>query len=79
MPAPVHAAPMSLTGFYACLRNACAEAGGQSEWAARHGVSPAYVSDVLCARRDPGPKILTPLGLKRAVMFIPLEARKACQ
>lgn len=45
------------------LRAACRRAGGQARWAMEHGISPAYVSDVLGGRRDPGPKILTPLGL----------------
>lgn len=32
--------------------------------AAEFGVSKAYISDVYNGRRDPGPSILTPLGLE---------------
>ncbi len=45
------------------LRRSCTRAGSQQSWAKAHGVSPAYVSDVLTGRRDPGGKILAPLGL----------------
>lgn len=37
----------------------------QAAWAREHKLSPAYVSDVLNGRRDPGNKILKPLGLCR--------------
>lgn len=45
------------------LRAACDEAGGQAFWAARHGVSPELVSNVLGGRRYLTPRILAPLGL----------------
>lgn len=51
------------------LRRACRTAGGQAHWAKRHGISPAYVSDVLSGRRAPGPKILAPLGLIETVSY----------
>lgn len=51
------------------LRAACKVAGGQAAWAARHGISAAYVSDVLNANREPGPLVLNALGLKRVVKF----------
>lgn len=57
-----------------CLRVACRDAGGQQAWASRHGLSPAYVSDVLHARRDPGPLILTALGLQRIVRYQRVKA-----
>jgi hypothetical protein len=44
------------------LRRSCAKAGSQRAWARAHGVSVAYVSDVLRGRRDPGKSILTGLG-----------------
>ena len=45
--------------------------GNQSQWAKEHDVSPAYVSDVLAGRRDPGKKILDALGLERVVTYRP--------
>jgi transcriptional regulator with XRE-family HTH domain len=33
------------------------------------GVSPAYLSDVMRGKREPGPKILEPLGLVRVVTY----------
>jgi hypothetical protein len=51
------------------LYTACREAGGQSAWAAAHGVSPTYVSSVLHARIEPGKSILEPLGLVRVVVY----------
>lgn len=56
------------------LRKACTAAGGQSKWAATHGVSPQYVCDVLNARREPGDSILGALGLRRVVRYV--EMRK---
>jgi DNA-binding transcriptional regulator YdaS (Cro superfamily) len=65
------AAPM-LDSLEVCtrLRVACKAAGGQSAWAERHSLSPAYVSDVLNARRDPGDSILRALGLRRVVRYV---------
>lgn len=47
------------------LRTACAEAGGQKAFAEAHGLSPAYVSDVVTARKVPGTAIAEALGLVR--------------
>jgi hypothetical protein len=60
---------ITLSGFYAILRKACESSGGQTNWSLAHGISPQYVSDVLNARKDPGPKLLAALGLRRVVMF----------
>lgn len=60
---------VSLAEIYGELRKACREAGGQSAWAEMHGISPAYVSDVLNARRDPGDKILAALGFRKIVGY----------
>lgn len=50
------------------LRAAIASYGGgtQAGWAKAHGISPAYVCDVLKGRRAAGAKITTPLGLLRS-------------
>jgi hypothetical protein len=53
------------------LRDAVEKTEGHSarKWAAAHGVSSAYVSDVMLGKRDPGPAILVALGLYRYVDF----------
>ena len=60
---------MKLPELYAELRRACAEAGGQKHWADHKGVSEQYLSDVLNARKEPGPLILEALGLRRVVSY----------
>lgn len=47
------------------LRAACDAAGSQKAWAAAHGLSAAYVSDVLRGK-PPGDAILAALGLVRS-------------
>lgn len=59
------------------LRQACKAAGSQQAWAAQNGVSPAYVSDVLNARREPGDSILAALGLRRVVKYVEVRKRDA--
>jgi len=49
---------------------------GQAAWARTHGVSPAYVNDVLNGRRDPGPKILAAIGFEKVVTYRPKEGKK---
>lgn len=51
------------------LSAACKAAGSQRAWAEKNGVSPAYVCDVINARRDPGQSILNALGLVRVVRY----------
>lgn len=51
------------------LTAACKKAGGQKAWAEQHSVSPAYVSDVVNSRREPGQSILDALGLVRVVRY----------
>ena len=46
------------------LRRACKKAGGMRAWARAHGVSVAYVSDVLLGRREPGPSICAAFQLE---------------
>lgn len=41
----------------------------QVAWAKANGVSPAYVSDVLAGRREPGKLVLDALGLERVVTY----------
>ena len=46
------------------LRQRCKDAGGRNKWAMANGPSEQYVCDVLAGRREPGPAIYVPLGLK---------------
>lgn len=55
------------------LRRACEAAGGQAAWAERHDLSPTYVSEVLHAKQEPGPKILAALGLAKVTRFVELR------
>lgn len=52
------------------MQKACAAAGGQKLWADRHMLSAQYVSDVLNARREPGPGVLRALGLKKVTRYV---------
>ncbi len=68
---------MSLSVVYADLRSACAAVGGQAAWAAKVGLSPQYVSDVLNARREPGASILAALNLRKRVIYEPIPEKGA--
>ena len=46
------------------LRRVCQTAGSAAAWAKDHDLSPAYVSDTINKRRDPGPAILEALGIE---------------
>ncbi len=64
---------LDLIGVYARLRAAVKQAGDQQTYARQIGISPAYLSDVLNARREPGDSILSALGLRKQVRYV--EAR----
>ena len=51
------------------LGRECEAPGGQAAWAKAHGVSAAYVNDVLRERREPGKSILDALGLEKVVTY----------
>lgn len=55
---------------------ACKKAGSQKKWCELNGISPAYLSDVLNARREPGPSICSPLGLVRVVRYMEKTSKK---
>jgi len=57
-------APLTASDVRALLRIACIQAGSQKAWAEKHGVSRAYVCDVVNGRREPSPAVLKPLGLR---------------
>ncbi len=67
---------MDLLDVCRLLREACKQAGGQVEWARRHGVSKSYVGAVLNAECEPGQKILDALGLVRVVSYAPRRSRR---
>ena len=56
---------------------ACEQAGGQTAWANRIGVSQVYVNDVLHRRRPPGPAILRALGLDKVESYQPIKLSPA--
>lgn len=49
------------------LRARCEAEGSQTVFAQLHGLSPAYVSDVLSGRREPGESMLAALGYELMV------------
>lgn len=49
------------------LLDHCREFGSQRGWAASHGLSASYVSDILGGRRAPGPKILRALDITLSI------------
>jgi hypothetical protein len=51
------------------LQVACDDAGSQIAWARQHGLTGAYVSDVLQAKRAPGVSILEALGVEREITY----------
>lgn len=55
------------------LRQLVEEAGSQRELAKRLGVSAPFIGDVLLGKREPAPKMLKALGLRRVVTFERLD------
>lgn len=55
------------------LRVRCLERGTQKAWAKDHGVSPAYVNDVLQGRREISDNFAALLGFERRVIFFSAE------
>lgn len=52
------------------LRDVCQEAGSENAWAKAHGVSQAYVNDVINGRRELGGRILRALGFEKVVCYV---------
>lgn len=60
------------SGVLTLLRREIARLGGQQQDFARlHGISTAYICDVLKRRREPGAKILDALYLVKEVRYVP--------
>ena len=51
------------------LTDMAKESGSQTALAAKFGVSPSYLSEVLRGTRLPGDKILAALGLEKRIVF----------
>ena len=60
---------MTIDDVRAMLRKSCDQAGTLRAWAKVHGLSPAYVSDVVRGNRAPGPSILKALGLHTDMVY----------
>ena len=60
---------MSEQEFIDLLKKKAGDAGSGRALSRELGVSAAYLSDVMRGRRDPGPKILDPLGYERKVII----------
>lgn len=60
---------MTADNVRALLKRSCDAAGSQSAWAKANNATPAYVSDVLAGRREPGPAICEALGIERVVIY----------
>lgn len=52
------------------LRGLISTYESQAACAKALGISPAYLSDILQLRRDPGPTVLKALGFERRVIYV---------
>lgn len=69
-------APLHDSDVRRCLASAVELAGGQSAWAARHGMTQSYVAKVILGRREISPRVLSALGLRELPRaYEPAEAR----
>lgn len=59
------------------LRRAVAAAGTNRQWALAHGLSRAYVGEVLNGKKEPGPVILEALGLEKVVIYRRIDRAQA--
>ncbi len=62
--------PLSKADLVELLRQRAKRIGSQQRLAETLGVTPPYLSDVLGGRREPGPKILKALRLRRQVVYV---------
>ncbi|WP_375275579.1 helix-turn-helix domain-containing protein [Methylorubrum thiocyanatum] len=57
------------------LSTAIREAGSQKLFAARAGVSAAYVNDIIHGRRAPGERVLAAIAVQRVERFVSLRGQ----
>lgn len=50
--------------------------GTQKAFALEIGVSESYICDILNYRREPGEKVLQPLGFERKVTYLPIVPKR---
>ena len=62
-------AVLDINGLLGRLEGMCEQEGSQYQWATKHKLSPAYVSDVLRCKRMPGPGILKAMGVQKITMY----------
>jgi len=65
----MHISGMTTDDVRKMMLDACDAAGSAAAWAAKHGISRAYVTDVRLGRREPGAKILAALGVVKDVTY----------
>jgi len=63
-------AMFDIVGVLYRLEVLCEQAGGQSKWATKHGITQSIVSDVLRHRRMPGPSILKAMGMSKVTLYM---------
>lgn len=66
---------MNIDAVIRSLRKQSQARGSQRALAKYLGVSPAYLSDVLKGRREPGPKILDALGMTKRTVYAPTDGQ----
>lgn len=60
---------ITIDNVLAKIQAAVSAVGSQRQYAKQIGVSTAYLNDVLNRKREPGEKILHPLGLRKVVIY----------
>ena len=65
--------PLTPDAMIDLLRAECETEGGQRPWAAKHGVSPQFVSDLLRGRRNISERVAEALGYRAEIVFYPIK------
>ncbi len=60
---------MRIDQLLALINKKVEDAGSQRAVALELGITPAYLSDVLSRRREPGESVLAPLGLRKKITY----------
>lgn len=60
---------MNVDEFRERVRLACVAAGSQRQFARAHGMSPAYLGEVLNGTRDPGPLIMGVMRVRKKIIY----------
>ena len=64
---------MNISGVIDILNKKIAKCGNQVLLARQMGVSQAYLSAVLSGRCAPGAKILSALGMRSEIVYLPID------